>query len=263
MEDNKFRFILLTVAAVIIIPVLNAVYGIIPALITAVLVIAAIVFLIVMLKKHPAKKTIEETELSSDITSIMIEAKGRNYVLAPGSGFLLEDSAQGPMMTFVEDGVWHIADNGDRLNTPVEVTVPADFAPKELTMIVTGGNIVSSIQSADRAHIDVHTGSADVRGLRTDSLQASVGSGALCFEGAAAVDVKLLCGMGTLDARLRNSEDYFNIEASCGLGSLVVGSESFGSERRVGSIDNGSNYSMEVSVGMGSAKISFGEEQEV
>ena len=263
MEDNKFKFILLIVAAVIVIPVLNAIYGIIPALITAVIVIAAIVFLIVMLKKHPVKKTIEETELGSDIVSVMIEAKGRNYVISAGDAFLLEDSAQGPMLTFVEDGVWHIADNGDRMGVPVEITVPADFVPRELTLMVAGGNIVSGIRNADKAHIDVHTGSAEIRELRADSLRASVGNGTLSFEGAVVVDAKLLCGVGTLDAKLRNSEDYFNIEASCGMGSLTVGSESFGSDRRIGNIDNGSNYNMEVSVGMGRAQVSFGEEQEV
>ncbi|MDO5397023.1 MAG: DUF4097 family beta strand repeat-containing protein [bacterium] len=267
MDNNKFKAVLAAVAALVIIPVINSLYGKINAAAAAAVAAAAIIVLVILTVKKPNKKGNDiEPELCSDIRSISIGARGKNYVISAGDGFSIEDNLQTGIMSYVEKGIWRIEDNDDSSNTlgtaagsaPVEIRIPAEFVPERLEITAERGNVIVLIPAADSVRINNHNGEAEIRKIHTKEIYAETGKGKVKINLSLSGSAQFVCGSGSISAVLENNAEDFNAEAVTGRGSIRIGSELFGAERRSGRIENNAEQNIKVSCGMGSVEIDFG-----
>ena len=256
MESTKFKMGLLIIAAAVIIPVLNALYGMLPAVVTAAIVIISLIILVIYTLKRP-KDGEGVSGICSDIRGIALTARGKNYVISTGTGFNIDDNCQDGIMSYVDGNVWRIEDNGVQTSAPVEIRIPAGLALDEVSITAYNGNVIASISAAREVKLDIHDGTADMKAGEIHNMGAVCGEGRLDVSAGVIGSVGIGCGSGTVRAELDNEEDYFNIEAVSGMGSIKVGDEMFGGTRRFGRIDNNSEHDMKVNCGMGYVEISF------
>lgn len=262
MDDNKFKAVLAAAAALVLIPVISCIYGRVPA--AAALSAAAIVVLIFFAVRKPNKKeTGKEPEVCSDIRSISVTARGKNYVISTGADFSIEDHLQTGIMSYVENGVWKAEDNGEPGSAPVEICVPEGFAPQRLEVTAERGNVIVLIPAADSVRINTHDGETEIRSIHTGELYAEAGRGKITIGAFLSGSVQLVCGSGSIRAELENEAEEFNAEAMTGMGSIRIGSEFFGSDRRRGRIEHNAEKNIKASCGMGSIEVDFGRHDAV
>lgn len=264
MDNNKFRAVLAVVVALIVIPVINSLYGKIPAAVSAVIAAAAIVTLIIlMIKKTNKKGNGIEPELCSDIRSISVRAIGKNYVILSGEGFSIDDNLQTELRSYVENGIWKLEDNGESGDAPVEIRIPEGFEPEMLDITVDRGNVISFITAAGSIRINNHNGEAEIRKIRTNAICAETGKGKINITSSLSGSAQFVCGSGNIKAVLENEAEEFNAEVMTGMGNARIGNEIFGGERRRGRIENNAERSIKVSCGMGNVEIDFGRQDAV
>lgn len=264
MDGNKFRAALLAVVAAVAVPVINSIYGRLPAAVSTAVMAAAIIMLIVLIIKKPSKKGSDiEPELCSDIKRLSVNARGKNYVISAGAGFNIDDNLQGGLMSYVENGVWHIEDNGEKGNAPVEIRIPEDFVPERLEITAETGNVIVLIPAVDSLSLNVRDGEADIRRIRVGNIAAELGKGKINLTAVLSGSARINCGSGSVKALFENSAEEFNIEALTGMGSIRVGDEMFGKERRKGSIGGSAEKNIRLSCGMGNIEIDFGRRESV
>lgn len=259
MDDNRFKAVFAVVVALVLIPVINSFYGIIPAAAAILAAAAAIIVLIVLGIKKPDKKGSGiETELCSDIRSISLNARGKNYVVSEGAGFSIDDNLQTGLMSYIENGVWRIEDNGETGDAPVEIRIPESFIPEVLDITAEKGNIISFIPFAGLVRINNYDGETDIRKICANEFYAENGRGKINITSSLSGSARFVCGSGSIRVNLENEAEEFNAEAMTGMGNIRIGNEVFGSERRRGKIENNAEKNIEVSCGMGSVEIDFG-----
>lgn len=262
MDGNKFRAALLAIIAAVTVPIINSVYGKLPAAVSTVIVAAAFIFLIVLIIKKPSKKAaLPHTELCSDIKKLSIAANGKNYVISAGTDFQIDNNLQSGILSYIEGGVWHIQDNGEAGNAPVEIRVPEDFVPELLEITADTGNVMVLIPAVAALKLSVHNGEASIRKIRTGDIFAEAGRGKIDLTAELSGSAQISCGSGSVKAFIENSADEFNIEAVTGIGSIRVQDEVFGKERRKGSIGSGAEKNIRLSCGMGSIEVDFGRRE--
>ena len=260
MDNNKFKAVLGIVVALVLIPVLSSLYGIIPAIAAILLVVAAVIVLIVLGVKKPGKKEeeIKQKQLCSDIKSISIKARGKNYVISEGSGFGIDDNLQTGLMSYIEHGIWKIEDNGESGDAPVEIRVPRSFIPEVLEINAEKGNVISRISFAGLVRINNYDGETDIQKICADEIYAETGRGKVNITSSLSGEAKFVCGSGSIKAAFENAAEEFNVLVMTGMGNVRVGNEIFGNERRIGRIENYTDQNINVKCGMGSVEIDFG-----
>lgn len=264
MDGNKFRAALLAVAAAVVIPVINSIYGKLPAAVTAAVTVTALIVLIVLIIKKPQTKGRDiEPEICSDIKNISLTARGKNYFISTGTAFNIDDNLQTGLMSYVEKGVWHIEDNGETGNAPIEIRLPEDFIPERLDISIETGNVIVLIPSASSLRLNVHDGNAEIRRIRIGDLFTEAGKGKINLTAVLSGSAQINCGSGSVNALFENTSEEFNIEAMTGMGSIRIGDEVFDKERRKGSIGGSAEKNIKLSCGMGSIEIDFGRRESV
>lgn len=264
MDGNKFRTALLVVVAAIFIPVIYGLYGRMYAGAAALITVAAIVLIIVLIVKKP--KTDDKKKASdvcSDIKSISLKAKGKNYVIVSGAGFRLEENLQTGIMTYIENGVWNIEDNGEKGDAPIEIYVPNEFVPDMLSVSAQDGSVMVKIPSVKKLELQIQGGNAELYDLNAHSMKVEVGKGMVKAQVKLLGSAEFICGSGSIYGAFKNEEQSFNYNAETGMGSIRIGNEEFNSARRSGIIDNNSEYTISASCGLGKIELNFKENEDI
>lgn len=261
MESNGFRKLLLILALLIIIPVIDALYGMMTALVCGIIVIAAIIIIFLYFATKSETKAVSQG-ISADINSINIEANGRSYIISEGDYFNTDDYNIPGIMSYIENGTWFISDNPDETSPGAiaEITIPHGFKLNTLTVKVVSGNILIKSAEAEKTLISVIDGVGQFKHIETSSLTASVGKGELLINTALNGSAQLECGSGKLDISLEAAEKDFNLDAVTGSGAICINNETvFNSQNRTGKTDNASLNTIKARCGLGQLNINFTE----
>ena len=261
MESNSFRKLLLIFAIILAVPVMNSLYGFIPALVTCIIVIAAIIIIFT----HFATRTGTSPKnrgICSDIRSINIKVNGRSYIISEGDAFNTEDHEQEGILSFIENGTWFIQDSPELTvkGAVAEITVPAGLVLDSLDISVSSGNLLINSAHTKRCIVNVYNDFAQIKSLITDSLAASVGKGTLLLNTAINGNTILSCGSGSLDITIDASDKDYNLEAATGAGTVSLnGTTILDNTNRNIKTDNGAEHTIKASCGLGQLSINFTE----
>lgn len=259
MESNSFRKLLLIFALLIAVPVMNALYGIIPAIATGIIVLLAIAIILIHFTTRTGMKP-KNLGICSDITSINIKVNGRSYIISEGNCFNTEDHEQPGIMSYVENGVWYIADSPTETvkGALAEITIPKGLALEAFDVVLNSGNLLVNSLNAKRTQINIYSDFAELKSLKTQFLSASSGKGRLIINTDLSGNARLICGSGSLDVSLESAD--YNIEATTGAGSISLNGNAFAdSANRSARLDNGSENTIVASCGLGQLSINFPE----
>lgn len=261
MDGNKFRAVLLIVVSAILIPVIYSLYGNIYAGAAAIIAIAAIaVFIILVVKKPKTDDEKKKSDVCSDINSIALKARGKNYVITSGSGFNLEENLQKGLMSYVENGVWCIEDNGEKGDAPIEICVPDGFVPQKLSVSAEDGNVMIKIPSVRKLELKIQGGNAEIYDLKVYSMNIDTGKGSVRAAVKLFGSSEFNCGSGSIYVNIDSDMQNFNFNAETGMGSIKINDEEFNSGRRSGTVDNNSDNVITTRCGMGKIELNFKEQ---
>ena len=261
MESNSFRKLLLIFALIIAIPVMNAIYGMISAVITGIIVLIAIIIILIRFSTRTGDKP-KNRGICADIHSINIKINGRNYIIGEGAGFNLDDHEQPGIMSYVENGVWYICDSPTETptNSIAEITIPQGFHFNAFDVALNSGNLLINSLNSKRFGIAVYGDFAEIKSLKTTSLTASAGKGTLILSTALTGNATLSCGSGTLDVSFDEVADKFNLEAQTGAGAILLNGDVIAdSANRNTKLDRNSSHTIKASCGLGKLSINFSE----
>lgn len=268
MVDMKNKPAPLVIALALItagfgIPVMTRVYWVIPPVLTALIILGAIILLVVLQRQRRAEKSGMTEELCSDIHSVVFSAGGRNFIIRSGKRFSLKGNTDG-VMSYIDGGVWTVTAK-DAPELPlnageITVTFPEDMRFNDAAVESETGSIILDGLYADNMKLDIHGGSLDARGVHAGNLRAGCGQGSIVMHAGVSGDALISCGSGKIDAIMKNSESDFNIYAQTGMGKIKAAGRHFGGDgERAGEINNGAPHSMRISCGMGIVDITFGQ----
>ena len=261
MESNSFRKLLLIFTAILAVPVVNALYGMIPAIITSIIALFAIIIILIYFTTRTGTKP-KKRGICADIRSINIKVNGRSYIISEGDYFNTEDHEQPGVMSYVEDGVWNICDSPVETTKGAiaEITIPRGLSLDALDISVYSGNLLINSATAARTSVNVYNDFAEIKNLNTSSLFASSGKGRLIIDTSLNGNAILSCGSGTLDIALHSKMSDFNIEAATGVGCVMLNGETFiDSTSRSKTVDNGAQSTIKATCGLGQLAINFTE----
>lgn len=261
MEKSNFRVILIILSAIIIVPILNSVYGLIPAFVTGLAALIAVVVIILFFFTRTKSKPISKG-ICEDITGIDINVNGRNYIINSGTAFNTDDHEHQGVLSYIENGIWHISD--DPANTlsgmTAEITVPENRTLNSLNITARTGNVLINAISAKSSNVSVSDGYVQMNGLSAKELIASVGKGSLIINASLDGNAQLRCGSGELKLSLNNRKDLYTINATVGNGTISVDNEEvFNSQNRGGMINENAEYKIDAQCGLGKLNIDFAE----
>ncbi len=258
MKNKKVKAAVVIVGIAVLVPVINYIYGFMPAALSGIIMLLAAIALAVSIVRRP-KGNGAASEICSDITDIAINICGGNYIVSRGDGFSIDDHSMCNIISYVENGVWNIKDNPENEGMPVDITVPRRNRIKGFKVNIDKGNLfVSSLNVID-ADIRARSGRAEIKGLRAYSIWAEAGSGNIVME-ADAEKLNLSCGSGYIDVALAGSIHDYEREINVGVGSARVGNNVYGKENRVDAANIGAPRKIRLSCGMGKIEVDFKEE---
>lgn len=147
----------------------------------------------------------------------------------------------------------------------------------DISFDVGSGEIRTQALNADDIRIDVGSGAVTVSQMETRNLTVDIGSGQVTLEDSTVkdfADIEVGVGqvdytgsiMGNLDAgcsvgamyfKLTGSKEDHNYEVDCSMGSVTVGSESFGGVAASRSIQYGAASNFDLNCSIGEISITF------
>lgn len=198
----------------------------------------------------------DEMEISVGAGQLEIKYHSEDFIK-------LEVGKNDQMQCFIEDNTVKIIGglfkDNTNLDSGMTVYLPEEFIYDKLTIEVGAGSINADALLAKEAVIDVGMGNVEISDMSVGSLEAYVGMGNIEMQGTINEDVVVDCGMGQIIMDISGSSEDFNYELDCGMGSLSV--EGVFSIAGIGeqSIENNATKDMEISCGMGSVEVAFGE----
>lgn len=261
MQKSK-RNIAVIAAFLVAVPVINGIYSLIPTPIVGFIMLisaAVIVISFISTKRHSPDWV---PELCSDIRGIIIETNGRNYIISEDYYYSIDDNGFDGVMSYIESGIWHISDNSDAVDAPVEITVPHDNGPEFFNAELNRGNMFINSLHVKSAVFNAHTGHTEIHSLKAENLNVSAGHGKVDIDASINGNSSFICGDGSVNAMLNNNPNDFNISVQTGKGTVHVGKELFGEGNRNGNINNNAASDINVRCGLGNITINFGRGDE-
>ena len=109
----------------------------------------------------------------------------------------------------------------------------------------------------DKLSLDLGAAECTVLGVTTSKLEIDTGVGAITFSGTVNGDVEVETGVGDVTLNLTGSQDGYNYQVECGVGSIDVGAEHYTMLSHETHINNKAPYTMELECGVGNIAVNF------
>ena len=109
----------------------------------------------------------------------------------------------------------------------------------------------------DKLSLDMGTAECTVLGVTVSKLEIDTGVGAITFSGTVNGDVEIETGVGDVTLNLTGSQDGYNYQVECGVGSIDVGAEHYTMLSHETHINNKAPYTMELECGVGNIAVNF------
>lgn len=109
----------------------------------------------------------------------------------------------------------------------------------------------------DKLSLDMGAAECTVLGVTTSKLEIDTGVGAITFSGTVNGDVEIETGVGDVTLNLTGSQDGYNYQVECGVGSIDVGAEHYSMLSHETHINNKAPYTMELECGVGNIAVNF------
>ena len=109
----------------------------------------------------------------------------------------------------------------------------------------------------DKLSLDMGAAECTVLGVTTSKLEIDTGVGAITFSGTVNGDVEVETGVGDVTLNLTGSQDGYNYQVECGVGSIDVGAEHYTMLSHETHINNKAPYTMELECGVGNIAVNF------
>lgn len=261
MEKSNFKILLMFFTAIIIVPIINSIYGFIPAAATGFAALIAIIVIILFFATRTKSKPVSKG-ICSDIRSIDIKVNGRNYIINSGESFNTDDHEHPGVMSYIENGIWYIADDPSKTlsGMTAEITVPENLTLDFLKISAHTGNVLINSISARFGSISAFDSYVQVNGLNTEQLSASVGKGTLVAEVALSGNAQLSCGSGEMTLKLNNRKDLYTVDARVGKGTITIDNEQVpNSSDRTEAVNENAQYKINAQCGLGTLRMEFAE----
>lgn len=173
----------------------------------------------------------------------------------------------------VNDSLTHWNEGGERriiLYLPegyrfdeVDIAVGAGYLQldslyaQEASLEAGAGEISLQDIQVQELDVSIGAGAIDVTGMKITKLDAEVGMGTFTGEGELYGDADVECSMGYVEMSLAGNERDFNYSLEGAMGTIDIGSSSFGGLGEEREIDNHANKNINVECSMGNILISF------
>lgn len=135
--------------------------------------------------------------------------------------------------------------------------IPEDLYFKEASVKVGAGVLTVDDIYAKELDIEVGAGQVYLNSFTAWELELECGAGEADLYGEIQKEAKIECGVGSVSYTAKGSQEDYDYEVSCGIGSVTVGDDSYsglGGERK---IQNGGSKKMEIECGIGMVDVSF------
>ncbi len=223
METHKYnsKAIIAVVIAGIGVPLVNAIYDYLPFYLTAVITMLAIAAIIYMLadRRNVYKKAEVIPETCSDIESAVLNLNGGNYVLRKSSGFALESGTK----SHIVNGVWYVENTKEHTASGAVaiINVPESFTFKDLKIRLNSGNLLIEGVAAENVLIESRS-CVQAKNIFAKNVTINNHSGDLSINAAIHGNITLYADGGSLDTKLRNSIQDFNVNTVVHAGVVFV-----------------------------------------
>lgn len=146
---------------------------------------------------------------------------------------------------------------GNQYKGRLTIQVPADLQFKEASVKVGAGVLTAEDLQAEEMDIEVGAGQVYLNSFYAKEVDLECGAGEADLYGEITKEIKIECGVGKVHYTAEGSQEDYDYEVSCGIGSVTVGGDSYsglGGERK---ISNGGSKKMEIECGIGLVDVSF------
>lgn len=180
----------------------------------------------------------------------------------------------------LEDGILKITDNGNKKfwstgkTCQIKVYIPTEYKLENVDIKVGAGTVDGSFISTGTLNIDIGAGEGNFDNIKADNFNISIGAGEadisnsqfgisdievgmgeLDFTGSLTGNTDIQCGMGDISLNLQNHYSDFDYILSVGAGDIEINDEDYGGFSNSRNINNGAEFTMNISCGMGSVSI--------
>ncbi|MBR1390397.1 MAG: DUF4097 family beta strand repeat protein [Lachnospiraceae bacterium] len=220
---------------------------------------------------------IESLDISMNIGALKIQPSQDAWIHVEMEGNLSVSEA------YLSGDVLHIVNKGKRQKQQVDITlsIPEGRQFDDLRIVVHAGEVTCKLDSlaAENADItvdagtlemkaltvtgdtnlDVGTGEAKLDMLTTGELSVNTGVGETDLTVEAEGDIEVSCGVGSVNLVVKAAETNYDYVLDCGIGSLVIGTNSYDGLGHSTTIDNHASKTITADCGVGELKIRFTE----
>lgn len=129
----------------------------------------------------------------------------------------------------------------------------------EIDATIGAGELSMEQVESEELSAEVGAGRIEANNMVSKDISFTVSMGEGIYEGTATGNVEVECDMGNMKFSIQDSQDSFNYDIECGMGSVEIGGSGFtglGKEQRV---NNHALKEFEVDCNMGNVNISFQE----
>lgn len=138
------------------------------------------------------------------------------------------------------------------------ICLPEDLILQSAEFQVGAGilNVEDTIR-ADELSIDIGTGTADIQNFEASEFDLEVGTGSVSIAGTADREVDIECGVGEVEYHDMGKRSEYNYEIKCGMGSVSIDNEEYGSIAGEKKIKNNAAKEMDINCGLGTVTVTF------
>ena len=236
------------------VPIARNVLHRLPGAVCLLVILALIVLIIKALRdKNSSNRGAApaDAETCSDIRSVNAMLGAGKYVIRSGDSFSIDGNG---IESYIRGGVWNI--NAEQSAEIVTVTLPEGFTADELFVTLGSGSLLLRGLSSYSARISVGAGRADAENVFTRKAEIRCGTGKVKAELGVNGNVDLKCGAGLIDVKLKNPQSDFNVHASAGAGSVIIGGKTASCSAKIDE-NKGAFHNINADCGMGEIKVTF------
>ncbi len=108
--------------------------------------------------------------------------------------------------------------------------------------------------------LELGASKAEIVDLKADSVEIEIGTGEAIVRGLDAQSVRAETGVGKMEIQLAGKEEDYNYQVECGIGSIVIGKNSYGGMGNSQKIENpGAEKNVDLECGIGKIELNFVE----
>lgn len=167
-------------------------------------------------------------------------------------------------LTYFRQGNTLVVDTREKLKGIVNqklgtlyIYLPEEIQLDDVKISVGAGTLYIEEIYANDLSVDVGAGEAEITSFMVNKADFECGAGEMKVNGYAERKADIDCGMGNVTYYTSGSEEDYNYKFSCGVGTIICGSQSYsgiGSEQKV---NNHAFGEMDIDCGIGEVVVKF------